>query len=275
VGNFCRVETPTSHTPTERARARTAAPNTGIAVAVVFAEDKDVADGMYVGMAAAAARAAQLEAVADNLANAETPGFKAARPAFQAFSGGGPTDKVLSAAVATGTDLRPGPSVQTGGTMDVVPDGSLFLGVTGPNGQTAYTRNGSISVGSDGTLSVAGHPLVGRGGGPILVPAGSVPTIEKNGDVMVNGARADSVALFQLNGILDRVGPAMLAPGAGGGATMVDGSVRVGELEMGNAPVVSSAVDMITAQRHFETAMQAIQTYRRMDEKATEVGRIR
>jgi len=234
-----------------------------------------VADGMYVGMAAAAARAAQLESVADNLANAETPGFKAARPAFQAFSAAGPTDKIMSAAVATGTDMRPGPAMQTGGALDVVPEGSLFLGVLGPGGQTAYTRNGSITVGSDGTLSVAGHAVVGKNGGPITVPVGSAPTIDGNGDVLVNGTRTDTLALYQLTGALDRVGPGMLGAGANGAAQLVEGRVRVGELEMGNAPAVSSAVDMITAQRHFETAMQAIQTYRKMDERATEVGRIR
>ena len=234
-----------------------------------------VADGMYVGMAAASARAAQLESVADNLANAETPGFKAARPAFASFTGVGSTDKVLSGAVATGTDLRPGPSMQTGGPLDLVPEGELFFGVAGPNGQVAYTRNGAFSVGSDGTLTVGGHPVVGRSGGPIVIADGMAPTIDDNGDVLVNGARTEGIALYKLSGALDRIGPGMLRPGAGGAAQLVEGRVRVGELEMGNAPAVTSAIDMITAQRHFETAMQAIQTYRRMDEKATEVGRLR
>ena len=44
-----------------------------------------MADGIYVGMAAAAARAEQLDSIADNLANVETPGFKASHPAFQSF----------------------------------------------------------------------------------------------------------------------------------------------------------------------------------------------
>src|SRR5689334_21270063 len=122
---------------------------------------------MYVGMAAAAARAAQLDSIADNLANAETPGFKAARPAFESFlpgSGGGRNDKVLAAAVATGTDMRPGPSQSTGGALDIVPEGDLFLGVRTASGTMAYTRNGKIDVGADGTLSVGGQQLVGRGG---------------------------------------------------------------------------------------------------------------
>ena len=61
-----------------------------------------MADGIYVGMSAAIGRAAQLDAIADNLANIESPGFKGVRPAFSSFlPSGGPTDKVLSGAVAT------------------------------------------------------------------------------------------------------------------------------------------------------------------------------
>ena len=64
-----------------------------------------MADGIYVGMAAAAARAEQLDSIADNLANVETPGFKASRPAFESFlppRAGKSSDKVSTAAVGTG-----------------------------------------------------------------------------------------------------------------------------------------------------------------------------
>src|SRR4051794_16984464 len=75
----------------------------GIFLAEEGGEVKNVADGIYVGMSAAAARAAQLESISDNLANVETPGFKAGRPSFQSFlPGRGTTDKVFTAAVATG-----------------------------------------------------------------------------------------------------------------------------------------------------------------------------
>jgi len=62
-----------------------------------------MADGLYVSMCGAAARAEQLDAVADNLANAQTPGFKPARPAFESFlAASGAPDKVYPAAVAGG-----------------------------------------------------------------------------------------------------------------------------------------------------------------------------
>ena len=69
-----------------------------------------MADGIYVSMCGAVARTEQLDAIADNLANAATPGFKASRPAFESFlpPGAAPTsDKHYPAAVGAGFDLRP------------------------------------------------------------------------------------------------------------------------------------------------------------------------
>jgi flagellar basal-body rod protein FlgF len=81
-----------------------------------------MADGIYVAMCGAAARSEQLDAIADNLANAQTPGFKASRPAFAAFlPGAGGGDKTYPAAVASGLDLRAGPTSRTDNPLDVVP----------------------------------------------------------------------------------------------------------------------------------------------------------
>jgi flagellar basal-body rod protein FlgF len=227
-------------------------------------------------MAAATARAAQLDSIADNLANAETPGFKAARPAFQSFLPGGArsTDKVFAAAVSTGTDLRPGTTVGTDNPLDVLPEGDLFLGVetaTGP----AYTRNGKIEVSSEGQLQILGHAVLNAGGAPISVPQGAVPTIDESGQVLVDGTAVDSVGLFKLQGPIDRNGNALFSPGRGASVEAVEGKLQVGTLELGNVPPLESTVAMIGAQRHFETAMQAIQTYKKLDEKAIEVGRVR
>jgi flagellar basal-body rod protein FlgF len=235
-----------------------------------------VADGIYVGMAAATARAAQLDSIADNLANTETPGFKAARPAFQAFLPGGSksTDKVFAAAVSTGTDLRPGTTVGTDNPLDVLPEGDLFLGVetaTGP----AYTRNGKMEVSADGQLQIMGHAVLNATGATISVPQGAVPTISETGEVMVDGASVDTVGTFKLQGPIDRIGNALFTPGVGASVEAVEGTLQVGTLELGNVPALESTVAMIGAQRHFETAMQAIQTYKKLDEKAIEVGRVR
>ena len=236
-----------------------------------------MADGMYVGMAAAAARAEQLDSVADNLANAQSPGFKASRPAFQSFvSQGGGNDKIVSAAVATGIDMRPGVMVPTERPLDVVPQADTFLSVATPAGSVAYTRNGNIEVSPEGDLKIAGAQLLDDNGAPLNVPPGAKATINERGEVLADGAWVGRLGAYKIQGAIDRVGPTLLAPGAGAQVTGVeDPSFRVGALEMGNAPAIESTLAMITAQRHFETAMQAIQTYRKMDERAVEVGKIR
>jgi flagellar basal-body rod protein FlgF len=229
-------------------------------------------------MAAASARAAQLDSIADNLANSETPGFKAARPAFQSFlpaaAGARSTDKVFAAAVSTGTDLRPGTTVATDNPLDVLPEGDLFLGVETASGP-GYTRNGKIEVSPDGQLQIMGHGVLNASGSTISVPQGSVPTINENGEVVVDGSTVDTVGLFKMQGPIDRNGNALFTPAAGASVEAVEGKLQVGTLELGNVPALESTVAMIGAQRHFETAMQAIQTYKRMDEKAIEVGKVR
>ena len=71
-----------------------------------------MADSMYVGMNAAAARLRDLDAVADNLANVETPGFRAARPVFQsvvaeASAQNGSASQVHVVACSAREDTRP------------------------------------------------------------------------------------------------------------------------------------------------------------------------
>jgi flagellar basal-body rod protein FlgF len=179
------------------------------------------------------------------------------------------------AAVSTGTDLRAGTTVATDNPMDVLPEGDLFLGVETAAGP-AYTRNGKIEVSPDGQLQVMGHAVLSAGGTTISVPQGSVPTIKENGDVLVDGSTVDTIGMFKLQGPIDRQGNALFSPAAGATAEAIDGAkLQIGTIELGNVPALESTVAMIGAQRHFETAMQAIQTYKKLDERAIEVGKVR
>jgi len=244
-----------------------------------------VADGMYVGMAAAAARADELDSIADNLANAETPGYKASRPAFQSFlpprglapgaANGTMTDKVFAGVVATGTDLSQGPIRTTDNPLDIVPEGQLFLSVTSMTGQPAYTRNGKLNITPEGAMVADGRQVMGTSNLPIMVPPGANVTISQSGVVSADGVALDRIALFELQGNVVRIGPQLYAAGPGGTVTPTEGGVSTGQLEMGNVTPLESTVQMINAQRQYETATQAIQTYRRLDDKAIEVGRIR
>jgi flagellar basal-body rod protein FlgF len=235
-----------------------------------------MADGIYVSMCGAAARTEQLDAIADNLANAQTPGFKASRPSFEAFlPRGGANDKTYPAAVATSFDLRPGPTSPTDNPLDVVPEGGAFLAVQLPTGERAYTRDGRLTVNANHDLVQNGHPVLDRRGLPINIPPGTVPRIGEDGTVTAGDVAVGELGLFNLAGPVDRAGHALLTPGRGGRAEPVTGRVRTGEVELGNSGPLEGMVQLISAQRHFDASMQALQTYRSMDSRSTEIGRVR
>ncbi|HEY4184073.1 MAG TPA: flagellar hook basal-body protein [Polyangia bacterium] len=228
-------------------------------------------------MAAAAARAEQLDSIADNLANVETPGFKASHPAFESFlppKAGKSSDKVAAAAVGTGTDLSRGLVKTSGNPLDIVPQGSSFLTVQTPSGM-AYTRNGRLTVSPEGLLTTSGLPLLGVSGNPIEIPIGATPLVNEQGSVMVDQVEIDRLALADLQGNVVHKGQSLYASGPGGTVVPSQGGVEVGQIEMANATALDATVQMIGAQRQFETAMQAIQTYRRLDDQVMNVGKAR
>jgi len=235
-----------------------------------------MADGLYVGMCGAAARASQLEAIADNLANAQTPGFKAARPAFASFLPlSGAPDKVYPAAVGAGIDLRPGTAVRTGGALDLYPEEGAFLAVRTAEGQTAFTRDGRLALDGQRRLVAQGRPVLDVRGSEIRVPEDREARVDQDGHVRAGELELGELARFRLEGNPDRLAPTLLAVGPGARAVPVSSAVRAGELEAGNTQALESTVQLISAQRAFDATMQALQTYRRMDDRAVEIGRVR
>ncbi|MFO0580758.1 MAG: flagellar hook basal-body protein [Anaeromyxobacter sp.] len=235
-----------------------------------------MADGLYVSMCGAVARQEQLDSVADNLANAQTPGFKAARPAFEAFMApSGAQDKHYPAAVATGFDLRPGPTATTGNPLDLVPEDGAFLTLRTPAGATAYTRDGRLTLDGSRRLVSDGRLVLGRDGNPVTLPPDRAVRIDARGTVWAGDAEVAHLALARLEGTVDRVGPSMLAPGQGGRAVPVESGVRIGEIELGNSNALEATIALVNAQRSYDASMQAIQTYRQLDQKAVEVARVR
>ena len=230
-----------------------------------------MSDGIYIGMAGATAREAQLEAVADDLANAQTPGYKAARPAFSTVLAQAGADRAFPQANGGGRDLRPGPTQPTGNPLDVVPGGDLFLAVRGDHG-TAYTRDGRLSIDANGVLRAAGLPVLGENGEELAAPPGVAPSIGADGTVSAAGAIVGRLGLFSLSGRVETLGPSLLRAAD---ATPAEGKVQTGEVELGNHEPLDAAVEMISAQRHFEASMQAIDTYRKLADRSSELGRVR
>ena len=230
-----------------------------------------MADGIYIGMSGAQARSEQLDAISEALANVQTPGYHAQRPAFAAIlsQAGG-----VSYAKATGSnvDTRGGVLQQTGNPLDVVPQNGAWLSVESPSGDISYTRDGRMSVGEDGQLHVAGGLVLGENGGPISIPKDTTVTVSSDGLVMSNGELLDRLSTSRLQGPLRHLGGSLYTAQS---AERVTEGMQVGTLELSNSSALEAAVGMVSAQRGFESSMQVIETYKTMHDRASELGRVR
>lgn len=235
-----------------------------------------MAQGIYIAMNGAITRAQELDTLSSNLVNAETPGFKAQRLRYESFHVEGVEEGgQLVRTADAGFDLRPGVTKRTDRPLDLLPEKGRFFAVQMDDGSTAYTRDGRVEVDAEGRLFAAGRPLLGESGAPIAVPFGSVPVVQEDGSVLVLDTVVDRVALYELDGELDRVGASLLSPRDLENARQVTGRVRTGEIELASFTPLEATVAMVGAQRSFDQAMKAIETYSRLDERAAEIGRVR
>lgn len=201
--------------------------------------------------------------LANNLANANTAGFRQDRVAFQQLLAGEPGSPATALAGApgltTGLDLTAGAYEVTDRPLDVAIQGEGFFVVQTPDGPR-YTRGGQLKVGDGGVLATPqGHPLMGDGG-PLTVPPEGAVSIAPSGEV-----RSGDTLIGRLQ--IVRLPEGSTPEHTGGGLLAVDGEVgpapraRVlqGVVEGANVEPVQAMVDMITLLRHFEMNQKALQ----------------
>lgn len=234
-----------------------------------------MADSVYVAMNAASARAKDLELIADNLANVDTPGFQGSQAVFESFlpphEDGERTDQVHVAVVGAGVDRRSGPAVVTGNALDVRLGDGAYFAVATKDGSTGYTRDGRLSVDKDGVVYAGDNAVLGDDLQRIRVPAGSNVSISETGEVKADGVVAGVLGRFHLDGELSRLQPAVVS----GDAMPVEARVETGMREGSNVNALSTVVRLVAAQRAYDQAMQAVTTARGLDQKAAELGRVR
>jgi flagellar basal-body rod protein FlgF len=216
--------------------------------------------------------------LANNLANASTPGFRADLVAQRAVptQGGAPGARIFSLETTTGSDFTPGPMLATGRALDVAVQGSGWIAVQGLDGNEAYTRAGNLQVNVDGTLTLPnGLPVLGDGG-PITVPADAKLQIAADGTISAKTANSPTVNQV---GRLKLVNPEanQLTKGLdglfrtrNGEPADADPNVRVadGTLEGSNVNVVEAMVGMIAAARQFEMQMKMLAVAEQNEQKA-------
>jgi flagellar basal-body rod protein FlgF len=222
-----------------------------------------MAGTIYVALSGMRTRMAQLDRVAADIANEGTAGYKGER-AGQIAVERPSFDAVLNAAVDTvqdapSVDFRPGVILPTGRDLDVALDGKGFFVVQTPAGPR-YTRNGSFTRSSDGTLVTWDkQPVLGQNG-PIKVGDGPI-TLQDDGSISVNRVavgRLQVVDFADYTNMAREEGGRFRAP-AGATPTPVSGTfVRNGALEQSNVSVTQRIASMIEVSRSFEALQRGI-----------------
>jgi flagellar basal-body rod protein FlgF len=239
---------------------------------------------IYIGMGGAKQAMEQQAAVANNMANVSTPGFRAQINSYRAVPVVGEEMATRAMVVTTtpGADMRPGPLMQTGRQLDVAIRGDGWLTVQMPDGTEAYTRVGNLQVGAEGQLlTMDARPVLGDAG-PVVVPPGSSLTVAADGIITALGAGDPAVGAAEVGrlklvnppvGELVRGEDGLFRMPAGVPAPEADPNVRLlsGALEGSNVNPVEAMVDMIANARRFEMQMKTLQTAESNDQQANKL----
>lgn len=198
----------------------------------------------------------EMQAVANNIANLSTPGYRREGVIFAEHVEALDSAPSLSMATATArlTDLRQGPLEQTGGTFDFAIEGEGFFVVMTAEGER-LTRAGAFTPGPAGELLASdGAQLLDAGGAPVFVPPGA-RAVSLGSDGTLS---ADGVPVAQL-GVVRPLDPLALAHREGtrfespAGWEPVESPVLVqGFLEGSNVSPVVEIGRMIEVSRSYE-----------------------
>ncbi|TNF58236.1 MAG: flagellar basal-body rod protein FlgF [Burkholderiales bacterium] len=237
---------------------------------------------IYTAMTGASAAAHRQQLLANNLANASTPGFRAELATFRAVPvrGEGSTTRVFALEATAGHLDAPGPVQMTGRSLDVAARGGAYFAVQSLDGTEAYTRAGAFQVDAEGTLVTAqGLPVLGDAGAPIVVPPDAQVDIGADGGVSARVGEQPPQALGRLK--LVTPGPEQplargddgLFRGPLGEPLPADAQARVqgGALEGSNVNPVEAMVGMIAVARQFELQMRMMQNGETNDRTAAQL----
>jgi flagellar basal-body rod protein FlgG len=259
---------------------------------------------LYTAASGMTAQQLNLDNIANNLANSSTAGFRSRRIQFQDMiyqnmvtPGAAATQQTtVAAGLQIGLGTRPGVSevVQTqgefsstGNTLDLAIQGTGFFQIKMPDGQTGYTRSGSFTQDSQGNVVTAdGNPLEPA----LTIPASAQSvTIGADGTVSVTlpGQTASQqigsiqLAMFTNPGGLNSVGSNIFMPTTASGDAIVGtpggteglGTLQQGMVEQSNVNVVDEFINMIVAQRAYESNSRVVQATDQMLQQLNSLGR--
>ncbi|QDS87202.1 Flagellar basal-body rod protein FlgG [Rosistilla oblonga] len=231
--------------------------------------------GMYMSAAGAKAQSHRLEVVSHNLANVNTPGYKAQAPVLQArFAesieeslknpGTGEVDDVGGGVTlqSTGTEFREGPIKQTGVRTDFAIHNASDFFVVQHDDQQMLTRAGNFLFNSNGTLvNQGGDPVLDTGGRPIQIDPRLPFDVTAGGRITQSGTTFD-LMLARPNGYgdLSRQGENLYMPLAEfQPVAPTEREVANGALEQSAVNPTTTMMELIEASRGYEANTKMIQ----------------
>lgn len=256
---------------------------------------------LHIAATGMVAQETKLDTIANNLANANTVGFKRQNAEFEdlmyqtqrgpsrgADGEAGPTQVQVGSGtrvVATPRSFAQGPIQQTGNPLDLAIEGSGFFVVQRDDGTNAYTRSGELKLDASGRLvtsdGLALSPEI------LIPPEATNVTIGRDGTVSVEQAGAQGaqtevgkiqLASFANPGGLTATGHNLWIPSAASGEANIGapgedarGTLMQGATEGSNVEVVREMIDLIGAQRAYEINSKIISAADEMLRNATQV----
>jgi flagellar basal-body rod protein FlgG len=249
------------------------------------------------------AQALNLDVISNNLANVNTSGFKKSRAEFQDLlyetirPAGTPSsqDTQVPAGIQLGHGTRPstvlkifsqGNMENTQNELDLAIEGDGFFQIALPNGETAYTRDGAFKLDSNGRIVNADgfslEPEIAIPSDALSISVGLDGTVSvlQAGESTPSEIGTIELARFVNPAGLISMGKNLFITSEASGDEMIGtagenglGTLAQGFLEMSNVSVVDEMVNMITAQRAYESNSKAIQAADEMLQLANNVKR--
>ncbi len=220
-------------------------------------------NSLYVGLSRQLVLDHAMTLVANNVANANTPGYRAQNPMFEEYiakSNGYTGQDPLSMVYDMGQydTTTPGSMQVTGGTYDVALLGPGFIAINTPSGATQYTRAGDFTVNANNELVTAdGYTVSGPGGNAIGIPTDAKEiSITDSGELTADGNVIGRISVVEFDNIQD------LTPEGDGlyssksaGRPATETTVRQGYLEGSNVNSVQEMTRMIDILRTYQSTM--------------------
>jgi flagellar basal-body rod protein FlgG len=224
----------------------------------------------------------RLEIVANNIANALTPGFKASRPVVihNTYGDSNQQDQVQATSVNVSDSyvhFSDAPLVETGSVFDLALEGAGFFVVQTPQGNM-YTRNGQFSLNQDKKLvTMSGNFVVGESGGEITIDGRDV-RIETDGTIFVDKVRVDRIKVADFKSLKELRNFGMnLFVNTDSNNVEVPAeayTVKQGFYEASNVDIMKEMVEMINALRAYESYSKVDQSFNELMGKLIDLGRI-